>query len=154
MWRLSGRSGREDFRVCGPRRRGILVKTSSRCRTASDGAPAHAGSRSSTDRTVAGIAAWERRVTYRRLVGPARLRDWAGGKSTAGAKPTEAPPNGKLVAKLADGPLAGCTREVSAIEGRPPKTIDVDSGERMVRYCLAEWEQSGHTAIYGFLYEV
>jgi hypothetical protein len=130
------------------------VKTSSRCRTVSDGASAHAGTRPSAHRTVAGIAAWERRVAYRRLVGP-RLRDWAGGKSTAGAKPAEAPPpNGKLVAKLTDGPLAGCTREVSAIEGRPPKTIDVDSGERMVRYCLAEWEQSGHTATYGFLYEV
>jgi hypothetical protein len=130
------------------------VKTSSRCRTASDGAPAHTETRPFAHRTVAGIAGWERRVAYRRLVGPGRLREWAGGKSTAGAKPAEAPPNGKLVAKLVDGPLAGCTREVSAIEGRPPKTIDVDSGERVVRYCLAEWEQSGHTATYGFLYEV
>jgi hypothetical protein len=130
------------------------VKTSSRCRTASDGAPAHTGSRPSAYQTVAGIAAWERRVAYRRLVGPARLRDWAGGKSTAAGKPEVAQPNGKLVAKLVDGPLAGCTREVSAIEGRPPKTIDVDSGERMLRYCLAEWEQSGHSATYGFLYEV
>jgi hypothetical protein len=24
----------------------------------------------------------------------------------------------------------------------------------MVRYCLADWEQSGHSATYGFLYEV
>jgi hypothetical protein len=130
------------------------VKTSSRCRTASDGAPAHTGTRPSAYQTVAGIAAWERRVAYRRLVRPARLRDWAGGKSTTAGKPDVAPPNGKLVAKLVDGPLAGCTREVTAIEGRPPKTIDVDSGERMVRYCLADWEQSGHSATYGFLYEV
>jgi hypothetical protein len=59
-----------------------------------------------------------------------------------------------LVAELADGPLAGATREVRAIEGRPPKTIDVDAGERTVRYCLAEWEQSGHRAVYGYLYDV
>ena len=130
------------------------MKTSSRCRTASDGAPAHTGTRPSAYQTVAGIAAWERRVAYRRLVRPARLRDWAGGKSTTAGKPDVAPPNGKLVAKLVDGPLAGCTREVTAIEGRPPKTIDVDAGERMLRYCLAEWEQSGHSATYGFLYEV
>jgi hypothetical protein len=58
------------------------------------------------------------------------------------------------VAKLVDGPLSGSTREITAVEGRPPKTIDVDFGGRMVRYCLAEWEQSGHSAIYGFLYEV
>lgn len=59
-----------------------------------------------------------------------------------------------LVAKLVDGPLSGSTREITAVEGRPPKTIDVDFGDRSVRYCLAEWEQSGHSAIYGFLYEV
>jgi hypothetical protein len=53
-----------------------------------------------------------------------------------------------------DGPLSGATRSVVAIEGRPPKTIDVDFREGSLRYCLAEWEQSGHTATYGFLYEV
>ena len=59
-----------------------------------------------------------------------------------------------LVAKLVDGPLSGSTQTVTAVEGRPPKTIDLDWGDRRVRYCLAEWEQSGHSAIYGFLYEV
>ena len=130
------------------------MKTSSRCRAASDGAPAHTGTRPCVYETVVGIAAWERRVAYRKRVGPARLRDWVGGKSATPGKPEVAQTNGKLVAKLVDGPLAGCTREVTAIEGRPPKTIDVDSGERMLRYCLAEWEQSGHSATYGFLYEV
>jgi hypothetical protein len=60
-----------------------------------------------------------------------------------------------IVAKLADGPLSGTTTEVAAVEGRPPKTIDVDGpGDASTRYCLAEWTQSGHTAVYSFLYEV
>jgi hypothetical protein len=70
------------------------------------------------------------------------------------SKPTVTRPDGTLVAKLADGPLSGSTREVVAVEGRPPKTIEVDFGDRKARYCLAEWEQSGHSATYGFLYEV
>jgi hypothetical protein len=51
--------------------------------------------------------------------------------------------------------LRGSSREVVAVEGRPPKTIDItlDSGGS-VRYCLAEWQQSGHSATYDFLYEV
>jgi hypothetical protein len=61
---------------------------------------------------------------------------------------------GRIVAKLADGPLSGSTREVTAVEGRPPKTIDLDHGDHMVRYCLAHWEQSGQSAVYGFLYDV
>lgn len=59
-----------------------------------------------------------------------------------------------LLAKFADGPLSGTTQPVTAVEGRPPKTIDLDCGGHQVRYCLAEWEQSGHSAVYGFLYEV
>lgn len=74
------------------------------------------------------------------------------------ARSTDAPTDdrspGVLVAQLLDGPLAGSTREVRAIEGRPPKTLDIDSGGRTMRYCLAKWEQSGHTAVYGFLYDV
>jgi hypothetical protein len=76
-----------------------------------------------------------------------RLRIWSG-------KPTVIQENKTLVAKLADGPLSGSTHEVVAVEGRPPKTIEVDYGDRRARYCLAEWEQSGHSAIYAFLYEV
>jgi hypothetical protein len=60
-----------------------------------------------------------------------------------------------IVAKLADGPLSGTTTNVPAVEGRPPKTIDVGgAGNRTSRYCLAEWEQRGHSAVYSFLYEV
>jgi hypothetical protein len=58
------------------------------------------------------------------------------------------------VANFVDGPLSGSTREVTAVEGRPPKTLDVEFDDRKLRYCLAEWGQSGHTATYGFLYDV
>ena len=60
-----------------------------------------------------------------------------------------------LMALLGDGPLSGTTTEVAAVEGRPPKTIDVDQpGDLCARYCLAEWNQSGHSAVYTFLYDV
>jgi hypothetical protein len=75
------------------------------------------------------------------------MRSWTAKRTVAKADET-------LLAKFADGPLSGSTRAVAAVEGRPPKTIDLDFGDRRVRYCLAEWEQSGHSAIYGFLYEV
>jgi hypothetical protein len=79
------------------------------------------------------------------------MRGWT--RRAVTSQPAAAPSR-TLVAKLADGPLAGSTRELTAVEGRPPKTIDLDFGDRRVRYCLAEWEQSGHSATYGFLYEV
>ncbi len=97
--------------------------------------------------TVGGIAAFDRRVAYRKLLGVSRLR-------ARTAKPTDTEPAKTLVAKLADGPLSGSTREITAVEGRPPKTLDIDVGDRRVRYCLAEWEQTGHSATYGFLYDV
>jgi hypothetical protein len=75
------------------------------------------------------------------------LRIWA-----RRAVSDEAPKS--LVAKFIDGPLSGSTREVVAVEGRPPKTLDVDFDDRKLRYCLAEWKQSGHSATYGFLYDV
>lgn len=60
-----------------------------------------------------------------------------------------------ITAVLADGPLSGTTTTVDAVEGRPPKTIDLDlPGDARARYCLSEWEQSGHKADYSFLYEV
>jgi hypothetical protein len=60
-----------------------------------------------------------------------------------------------ITAVLQDGPLSGTTTEVPAVEGRPPKTIDVDRpGEASARYCLAGWDQSGHSAVYSFLYEI
>ena len=60
-----------------------------------------------------------------------------------------------IAAKLIDGPLAGTTVTAAVVEGRPPKTIDVEGPDRAhQRYCLAEWEQSGPSAEYTFLYEV
>jgi hypothetical protein len=58
-------------------------------------------------------------------------------------------------ALLEDGPLQGTTVEVEAVEGRPPKTVDVpDDKGGVCRYCLAEWTQEGMTAAYTFLYAV
>jgi hypothetical protein len=76
-----------------------------------------------------------------------RIRVWP-------ARPPARSPGPTLTARLTDGPLSGSARDVTAVEGRPPKTIEVAFGDRIARYCLAEWEQSGHTAVYGFLYEV
>jgi hypothetical protein len=60
-----------------------------------------------------------------------------------------------LQALLEDGPLQGTTVEVEAVEGRPPKTVDVpDDKGGVCRYCLAEWTQEGMTAAYTFLYAV
>jgi hypothetical protein len=60
-----------------------------------------------------------------------------------------------ITAQLVDGPLSGTRVAVGAVEGRPPKTVDAEGpdGARH-RYCLDEWEQSGHSAQYSFLYDV
>jgi hypothetical protein len=60
-----------------------------------------------------------------------------------------------ITAKLNDGPLEGKAIETAVVEGRPPKIIDVpmDDGSRR-RYCLADWSQSGPSAVYTFLYDV
>jgi hypothetical protein len=58
-------------------------------------------------------------------------------------------------ALLEDGPMQGKTVEVEAVEGRPPKTIDVpDEKGGACRYCLVQWTQEGMTAAYTFLYAV
>ena len=58
-------------------------------------------------------------------------------------------------ALLEDGPLQGQTLDIEAVEGRPPKTIDVPDGEGgTYRYCLADWSQGGPSAVYTFLYGV
>ena len=60
-----------------------------------------------------------------------------------------------ITATLSDGPLEGRSVEVDAVEGRPPKIINVPvEGASTCRYCLAEWAQSGASAIYTFLYRV
>ncbi len=60
-----------------------------------------------------------------------------------------------ITAMLERGPLAGRRIAVDVVEGRPPKTIDLraDDGSSC-RYCLADWVQSGPSAIYTFLYRV
>ena len=51
--------------------------------------------------------------------------------------------------------MQGKTVEVEAVEGRPPKTIDVpDEKGGACRYGLEQWTQEGMTAAYTFLYAV
>ena len=60
-----------------------------------------------------------------------------------------------ITAVLERGPLAGRRIDVDVVEGRPPKTIDVRAGDGSTcRYCLADWVQTGPSAIYTFLYRV
>ena len=67
---------------------------------------------------------------------------------SAGTGPT-------IVARLSDGPLEGAAIETEVVEGRPPKTLDVQGGDGTTcRYCLADWMQSGQSAVYTYLYRV
>jgi hypothetical protein len=60
-----------------------------------------------------------------------------------------------ISATLRDGPLEGSSIEVAVVEGRPPKTIDAPADDGSTcRYCLANWVQSGRSAVYTFLYRV
>jgi hypothetical protein len=60
-----------------------------------------------------------------------------------------------IIAVLEDGPLAGRSLEAEVVEGRPPKTIDVEADDGTTcRYGLAGWTQAGPSAIYSFLYLV
>jgi hypothetical protein len=60
-----------------------------------------------------------------------------------------------ITAVLEDGPLEGRRVETPVIEGRPPKTIDVDAEDGSTcRYCLSGWMQAGPSAQYTFLYRV
>jgi hypothetical protein len=60
-----------------------------------------------------------------------------------------------MEAVLIDGPLEGTKLEVEPVEGRPPSTVDAAAGDgRTLRYCLAEWTQTGPSAEYSYLYPV
>jgi hypothetical protein len=60
-----------------------------------------------------------------------------------------------ITAALSDGPLRGKRVEAQVIEGRPSSTIDVPSDDGSTcRYCLAQWTQTGTSAVYTFLYHV
>jgi len=58
-----------------------------------------------------------------------------------------------ITATLADGPLAGRSVEAGVVEGRPPKVIDVPADDGSCRSCLAQWAQSGPSAVYSFVFE-
>jgi hypothetical protein len=61
-------------------------------------------------------------------------------------------PGPTILAVLEGGPLAARRIEVEVVEGRPPKTIDVDADDGTAcRYGLSEWMQAGPTAAYTFL---
>ena len=82
-----------------------------------------------------------------------------GRRSDPPAEPDEpvAAPGGAptIVGELVDGPLEGRRVEAEAVEGRPPKTVEVDAEDGgTCRYCLAEWNQAGGSAEYTFLYRV
>jgi hypothetical protein len=60
-----------------------------------------------------------------------------------------------ITAVLEGGPLEGRRIDADVVEARPPKTIDVPADDGSTcRYCLAEWAQSGPSAVYTFLYRV
>jgi hypothetical protein len=59
-----------------------------------------------------------------------------------------------ITAALDDGPLRGTRIEVQVVEGRPPSTVNVPADDGTCRYGLAEWAQSGSSAVYTFLYRV
>src|SRR3954463_9206399 len=59
---------------------------------------------------------------------------------------------GATIVALLEGGLAGRRSGAEMGGARPPKTIDVDGDDGgTCRYCLAEWEQAGPTAVYTFL---
>ena len=79
----------------------------------------------------------------------------AGGHGETDAFPASEIPAGRAYDAVLAISRSGTTTEVPAVEGRPPKTIDVERpGNASVRYCLDVWDQSGHSAVYSFLYEV
>ena len=81
------------------------------------------------------------RTFSHRLTSKARASDQAAG-------PT-------ITAVLDDGPLRGMRIEAQVVEGRPPSTVNVPADDGSTyRYCLAEWVQSGPSAVYTFLYRV
>jgi hypothetical protein len=60
-----------------------------------------------------------------------------------------------VTAVLDDGPLRGKRIEARIVEARPPSTVDVPADDGSTcRYCLAQWTQSGPSAVYNFLYRV
>ena len=83
-----------------------------------------------------------------------RFRRRSGAAPQADAAPGSGGP-AAVTAEFHDGPLEGRRLEVQPVEGRPPKTVDVEAEDGgSCRYCLAEWTQTGDSAAYTFLYRV
>ena len=78
------------------------------------------------------------------------------GPNAAATTPAPARQAGPTItAVLEGGPLAGRRIDISVVEGRPPKTIDVRADDgRTCRYGLADWVQTGPSARYASLYLV
>ncbi len=72
-----------------------------------------------------------------------------------GIRPNGGETGPTITAVLEGGPLDGRRIDVEVLEGRPPKTMDlpVDDGGTC-RYSLADWVQTGPSAIYAFAYRV
>jgi hypothetical protein len=74
---------------------------------------------------------------------------------TSGRRDSNPSAGPTITAALDDGPLQGTRLEAEVVQGRPPSTLDVpDDDGGVCRYCLAEWVQSGPSAVYTFLYRV
>lgn len=82
---------------------------------------------------------------FRGRSGPSPEPDRAG-------RPRDGAPT--ITAELSDGPLEGCAIRAEVVEGRPPKTLDIEAAGGTCRYCLADWTQRGASAAYTFLYRV
>jgi hypothetical protein len=76
-------------------------------------------------------------------------------RSRSGSRGANGETGPTIVAELEGGPLAGRSLEAAVVEGRPPKTLDVQADDGgTCRYCLAEWTQAGPSAVYTLLYRV
>ena len=84
---------------------------------------------------------------------PPHPKKWSNASAAWWTRVSE--PYARMQALLENGPMQGKAVDVEAVEGRPPKTIDVpDEKGGTCRYCLAQWTQEGMTAVYTFLYAV
>ena len=71
------------------------------------------------------------------------------------AHPSDHESGPTITAKLDDGPMKGRRIETEIVQGRAPSTIDATADDGSTcRYVLADWEQSGPSAAYTFLYRV
>ena len=78
-----------------------------------------------------------------------------GHRGSSGARASEEDVGTTITAVLDDGPLRGKRIETLVLEGRPPSTVNVPADDGSTcRYCLAQWVQSGPSAVYTFLYRV